>query len=358
MSRLPLSPAGRWALGVSLCYSALALVGLFVPAVADLLWGGPAGLALAALAPFPVDPDLQATAIAYRNRRLIADDVLPRVGVAKQSYEYNKWSREEGFTIPDTRVGRTSAPTQIEFSALRVSSTTRDYALDDPIPNADIENAPTGVDPRARATEGLTDLILLDREVRVASAVFNAAAYAAANKKTLSGTSQWSDAGSDPIAEIGAALDAPLVRPNVLVVGQAVWTKLRQHQKIIQATNMIGGATAGMASRQAVAELFELEEILVGEAFLNTAKKGQAATFARVWGKHALLMYRDRLADPARSASRVTYGFTAQFGDRIAGAIEDRDIGMRGGVRVRVGESVDEHIVAADVAYLFVDAVA
>ena len=36
-------------------------------------------------APFPIDPELTAIAIAYRNGRMIADEVLPRVPVGKQS---------------------------------------------------------------------------------------------------------------------------------------------------------------------------------------------------------------------------------------------------------------------------------
>src|SRR5690625_5247257 len=102
-----------------------------------------------ALAPFPVNPEILAAAIAYRNRRMIADDVLPRVGVGQQSYKYWTWDLAEGFTVPNTHVGRTSRPNQVEFSATEQSSTTKDYALDDAIPYADLQNAP-GASTRAR----------------------------------------------------------------------------------------------------------------------------------------------------------------------------------------------------------------
>ncbi len=108
-------------------------------------------------------------------------------------------------------------------------------------------------------------------------------------------------------------------------------------------------------SRQALAQLFELEEVLVGEGWLNTAKKGQAATFARVWGKHCSLIYRDRLADANRG---VTFGFTAEFGTRVAGSIPDPNIGLRGGQNVRVGESVKELVTANDLGYFVQNAVA
>lgn len=313
---------------------------------------------MAATAPFVIDPDLQAVAIAYRNQNLIADEVLPRVPVGSDKYKYWSWDKEQGFTIPDTHVGRKGRVNQVEFSATEKKGAVEDYGLEDPIPQKDIDNAPAGIDPRGRATEGLTDLILLDREVRTANLVFNAATYPAGHKETLAGNAQFSDfANSDPIGVISDALDKPLVRPNVMTLGQAVWTKLRRHPAIVKAMHGSAG-DSGMATRQFVADLFELEELLVGPAFLNTAKKGQNANFARVWGKHIALTFRDRLANPTQSGNRLTFGFTAQHGDRVAGSMPDKNIGLRGGQVVRVGESVDEHIVAADAAYFIENAIA
>jgi hypothetical protein len=101
----------------------------------------------------------------------------------------------------------------------------------------------------------------------------------------------------------------------------------------------------GIASRKFVAELFELDEIFFGEPWVNVSKKGQDPVLARVWGKHAAFLYRDSRADLSYG---VTYGFTAQWGDRVAGTIADPDLGMRGGYRVRVGESVKELVAAND----------
>ena len=100
----------------------------------------------------------------------------------------------------------------------------------------------------------------------------------------------------------------------------------------------------------------QLDEILVGEGWVNTARRGQAPTLARVWGKHCALLYRDGMADTR--GGRTTFGFTAQWGERIAGSIPDKDIGLRGGERVRVGESVAELITAGDLGYFLQDAVA
>lgn len=306
-------------------------------------------------APFPIQPELTAIAIGYRNKRLIADEVLPRVPVGKQEFKYLKHTLAEGFTIPDTKVGRTSQPNKIEFTATEVTDATVDYGLEDPVPQADIDNAPPNYDPLARASEGLTNLILLDREKRVADLVFAAGNYGASNKVTLAGADQFSDfVGSDPIATIMDALDAMIMRANIMVLGRAVFTKLCQHPKICKAIHGNSG-DVGIVTAQQIASLFDLESVMVGEGWANTAKKGQTASLSRLWGKHLSLIYRDRLAD-ARSGT--TFGFTAQFGSRIAGARPDPNIGIRGGQMVRVGESVVEVLTANDLGYLISNAVA
>jgi hypothetical protein len=313
-------------------------------------------------APFPIIPEYTAIAMAYQNNAVIADAVLPRTPVGKKEFVYYLATQADAYTIPDTKVARRSSPNQVEFSATSVASFTQDYGLDDTIPQDDIDNAPPNFDPVARGVATLTNLILLDREVRVANLVFNTASYAAGLTSTLSGTSQWSDyTNSDPISVIMNALDTPLIRPNVAVFGRQTFSKLRMHPKVVQAVlgvaNTGAGQAAGAVSRQAIADLFELDEVLVGAAFFNSAKKGQTATYGRVWGKHAAFIYRDTNALVGQKT--VTFGFTPQFGTRIAGSWPVKEnAGIKGGNKYRVGESVNELITCPDVGYFFQNAVA
>ena len=305
-------------------------------------------------APFPIDPVLVAITVAYRNTAYIADDVLPRVQVGKQEFKWWLYPIEESFRIPETLVGRRSRPNEIDLTAEEQSSMTSDHGLDDPIPQADIDNAPPNHSPIDQATVQLTDYIMLDREKRVADLVFDASQYPAGNKVQLAGVDRWSDyANSDPIDDISVGLDACLIRPNVMTLGQEVWTKLARHPAIVKAVHGNPGDT-GIARRQQVAELFELDEILVGQSRRNTAKKGQSAVLARLWGKHCSLFFRDRNAD---TRGGITFGYTAEWGGRVAGQERDSNIGLRGGVRVRTGESVKELIVAGLAGYFIQDAV-
>lgn len=313
--------------------------------------------------PFPINPQYTSVAIAYKNKDLIADLVLPPVPVATREFLYIKHTRENAFTIPQTLVGRRGTPRQISFTASEETASTEDYGLDDPIPYDDVEAAkasgiPGLTDPVGMSVEYLTNLLLLDKEVRVAATVFNSTSYAAGNSVVLSGTSQFSDyANSNPLPALLGYLDVPLMRPNIMTIGQDAWRVLRQHPRIVESVSKSGAGLGaqGTVMREALAELLEIDEVLVGQGWINASKRGLTPTYSRVWGKHISFQYRDKMATPMRG---TTFGFNATWGTRISGQIPDPDIGLRGGLKNRVGWSCKEVICASDLGYFVQNAVA
>ncbi|NVM78899.1 hypothetical protein FHW83_004730 [Duganella sp. SG902] len=308
---------------------------------------------------FPINPELTAIAIAWRNSAdsLIADRVLPRVPTAMR-FKYTKYDIAQAFTLPGTKVGRKSEPNMVDFGGTDVTDECVDYGLDDMIPHQELvaweqmEKPASGgpIDPRQISTMFLTNLVLLDREVRAANLIFNPANYNAALQQTLSGTSQWSDyANSNPINAILYALDQPIVRPNKMTIGRAGFTALRQHPKVVQSVYK-SAQNAGTVSIDQLKEVLELDEICVGGAFVNTARKGQAPQMQRTWGKHCSFTYTDI---QAAQTGQPTFGFTAQFGGRVAGNIAAPTVGLRGSERIRAGESVKEVICAPEAGYFF-----
>lgn len=310
--------------------------------------------------PIPVsDPDLVAISIAYQNTKLIADKVFPRKPVGKEEFKYYKYPKGQFLTIPRTKVGRKGEVNKVDFEADKATGSVEHFGLSSDVPAYDEANAAEGLSPVNIATEGLRDLVLLDREVRAAELAFDANQYASENKVQLSGTDQWSDyANSDPIGDIEAGLNVPMHRPNKLLIGQAAWSVLRQHPAIIAAVNKNSG-DKGLASKEGVAELFELDEVVVGQGWVNIAKPGQNVQRVRVWGKHCLLFNDSPTAMPTLGMG-MTFGFTAQMGDPTAttNQINPGKMGLDGGTEVINGEKVIELITANDLAYFIEDCVA
>lgn len=317
--------------------------------------------------PFVTHPVMTAIAIGYRNeaQTLIADDVLPRIPVMAEEYKWTEYPLAEMFTVPNTLVGRRGRVERVEFSGTERSGRTRDYGLEDGIPISDINAAADmrarnlgNFDPENRAAEGLTNLILLDREVRAAATLQNPLNYAPARRLALSGSDRLSDPSSPIIEIFKAAFQATLIyRPNIMSMGRDVWTGISSHPELVNAIR--GNVTSkGIITPAEFVALFAgegLKKLVVGESFVNTARRGQPETLNRVWGKSIQLTYIDPNVRPEQGG--VTWGFTAQYGTRIAGSWEDRNVGLEGGKIVRVGEKIEEQIVAKDVGFIIQNAV-
>jgi len=308
--------------------------------------------------PFTQRTDLTGIAIAYKNEAYIADEIYPYIPVNERSFEWDEFEQSTYFDMVDDTVGPTSQPNQIRWTSSRKPGRVLDRALDSPVPYSDLQTESGKLlNPDQIAATLVMELVALNREKRAADLTFNLNNYPSTQRATLSGTSQWSDiVNSNPISAIEDALDIPLMRPNCIVFGSEAWKGLRRHPKIVEA--VVGtGAQYGLATVTQVASLFEVDRILIGRARGNAAVFGQDASIQRLWGKHCSLLYHNPLS---RSAIDVppTWGMTARLGDRIAGQIDDPDMGMRGGHRVRAGESVQEFIAANFCGYFFQNAVA
>ncbi len=319
---------------------------------------------MATARPFVVSASLTAIAIAYRNQayQLIADRLMPRRPVGSERFKWTEYDIAQGFTVPDARVGRKGRVQEVEFSGTERDASTEDYAFDAPIPNSDVNEARrqrelglSNYDPEQVAAEFLTDYLILAREVRVAAVVQNPSNYAPANQINIAVAGDRFDSDtSDPFAVLDQALDNMLgPRANVIGMGQPVWTWVKKHPRLIKAVK--GGLTdEGAITRQQLADLLEVREVVVGESRINAARPGQAVNLQRTWGKTLFGLF----VNPAATAEMgMTWGLTAEVGTRLAGMIEDPNIGMEGGRRTRVGEKVRELVLSKQCGFLIQNAV-
>jgi len=293
---------------------------------------------------FPVDPHLTAIAVAYKNpdKVLIADSVLPRdASLSETLFSYSKAKDiHQAVTLPQTAVGPRGKVNRLELQMEDATASTEDEAIDIPLSAYDLKRKGA----REGATGLATSIIQLRHELKVASLVFAAAQYPTAQKEELEGEERLDheDYAGNPLALIDDAITAMLLRGNIAVFGRKAWSVFRKLPGVVKAVQGNSG-DSGLATQAQVASLFGLQEVLVGEGWLNTAKPGEAAVMAEVWGPHIAIIHRDRTAS---TQGGVTFGLTAQYGQIVSGSIPDKNVGLRGGEIVRVGESVKPLIVA------------
>jgi hypothetical protein len=310
--------------------------------------------------PFPINPYLSAISLTYytvNSVRFIADKVLPRVRVGEEKYEYSDYEGNNIFRPSQDLVSDTGEANEILTGAKLKVAQTQDHALRMPLSNKRIEAYQRqGKNLQGVATGTLTHAIMLNREERASQLVFSQASYLAGQRVQLSGSQQWSHVDSNPLSDFLTGMQACLNYPNTLVIGAQAWASLITNTKFIQAVRGVNN-TQGLLTFEEVGRVLSIYgpvNILVGSAWVDFSLSGQTPVRVPMWGKHCALLHIE--PNPELEGALPTFGITAQYGEFIAGTILEPSMGLRGGQRVVVGESVDERIVCSQMGYFIQDA--
>lgn len=182
------------------------------------------------------------------------------------------------------------------------------------------------------------------------------------------GFDKWSNkATSDPIGDIETGRRAVRLvggkSPNRLLLGWDAWVALKHHPAII-ARIIAGGSSSSPAvvTKQAVAAVLEIDEIVVAESVRATNAVGLAATYDFIFGKHALLAFtgQNGEGDFMASAGRIfawrgtNEGAVDDMGRTIA--VVQFDLPERRVTRYEPGMAVAFKITGAPLGYFFQDA--
>lgn len=320
--------------------------------------------------PEPTDlqfqPGLSNVAIQYSNPEYIADLVVPPTPVTKKKDKFKKYDKDERFTIPSTLVGPKSIPNEVEWSVSEDSFECVDYGLEEFVSTEDIDNADAPIQPMSDTTEFVTNLVLLDKEKQVADAVFNANNYGANNQTDIAGG--WATLSDDVLTDLEVGIDACFMPPNVLALGIETWRKVARNEKILaavkgtlapQSIKSPGGVAMPAVNQAELAAYLGLDAVLVGRARINTAKKGQTASYSRVWdgtnsGKGGAALLRV-MPNPTRKEVVSFANFNWKQRQTFT---RETARGAFGGKMVRVVESRVLKVVSTDVGYLFKDCLA
>lgn len=234
-------------------------------------------------------PELLAEhAVAYRQSRFIADEACPVSGTDSKLVKYYKYTRADANRITDDEMSPDGMPNQRKFSKTSVEVEVAPHGLFDRLPITDLTGSNDGGDLEMDTVEDLTDDILLNREKRVADLLMTPANYGSANKVTLS-TPWTNQTSSTPIQTIQTGQRACALPPNIMVMDRVTWDAFRIHPDIL---DRLGGPTrkAGMAQRDQVAEMFELEKVLIGEVRYNSANPGATEAYSYIWPQGRVLL--------------------------------------------------------------------
>lgn len=230
--------------------------------------------------------------VAYRNLDYIADRVFPILDGADPRAKITKylrgaWFRDEaGIRAPGTQAKRGGYPVG------SVSIATEEYAFAKEVTDEDRRFAKAAgapaLNPETDAIEFATDKIDLKKERRVAALV-TGTTWVDGNAGGADAEGLWSPAGSTntflPDMITGKkAVKAAIGRvPNMLLIDYSTYLSLCECEAVL---DKIKYTQRGVLSKELLAAMLDLDEVLVGSAIYSSAEEtaaGDDFTAVDIW---------------------------------------------------------------------------
>lgn len=300
-----------------------------------------------------VDKPLSNLATAYTNHELIGLRLAPEIMVDKTSDKFFRRDKKNGLAIVgQPKVGNLEVPAQIDQGVNLVTFACEDYSLQAKVSQRDQNNADAPLNLIQDAALDVASRLRLAQEARIAAILEASGSYASANVTTLSGADRWDTSTGDPLGVIDDMLSAIYPAPGTRLVawmGTEVWNTIKRHPQILGLLS--GGATQSMPAvvmKAKLAELIEVDEVVVGNAWKIATNPGASETATRVWGKNF------GIARVASGATTRTLHFMSSFafGSMNTFTWFDQEPGLLGAYHVKCSHSTDEKVVADDAGCL------
>lgn len=306
-----------------------------------------------------VDSVLTNISVAYiqDQNNYIASRVFPVIPVDKQSdlyftYDKNAWFRDEA--------QRRAPATESAGSGYGVSTATYTadvFAFHKDVDDQTRANSDSPLNPDADATRFVTSRLLLKKEKQWAADFFVTGVWGTSTTPSA----LWDNySTSDPIDDIETGKQTILTNtgfmPNTLVLGYPVFRQLKNHPDIVDRIKYTSSENITTAM---LARLFEVENVYVAMGTNATNNEGETAAYSLIQGKHALLCYSN--PNPGLLAPSAGYTFTwrgvgGAFGSEVG--VSRIPMPLVKADRIEAEMAWDNKLVATDLGYIFIDAVA
>lgn len=268
-----------------------------------------------------IDVWLTDMAIAWSQDQsnFIADKVFPVVPVNKQSDKYLIYNK--GYFYRDEMSIRPlgGRPRQAGYEVSNGSYFCDEWALEDKIDDRVRDNADQPADPDLASMRLLTGQALIHRDIQWANTYFVTGKWgtdwigntdAAADGEVDDDVNhflQFDQSGSDPIGffdqireNVGGTTG---YEPNVLVLGTTTYRVLKNHPDVV---DRIKYTQRGVVTPQILAQLFDVDQVLIPKGVVNAAPEGLADNIGYILAPTGAMM---AYAAPAPTIQAPSAGY-------------------------------------------------
>lgn len=219
-----------------------------------------------------VDPVLSTGARGYKNAMFVYAMVFPEVPCSARGGNRIEFDRTD-FRRVHSRRSPGADTQEVMFGHEGKKFALNQYRLlgKQPLETAQDALTVAGIDMNMRTVNGTQDLIALEKEIDAATVARNTASYDASHTMTPAANQRWDAAGSSPTDQVMEAIEvvrqATAMRPNTVLMGGKVYSKVRKHEEALQSLrykDADGGKK--IASKDDLAALWDVEQVVVGDA--------------------------------------------------------------------------------------------
>ena len=289
----------------------------------------------------------------------VASQVFPVMDVASQSGNFGIIPVEQLLQERDTKRAPGSGYARGDFTFQPSTYACEEHGAEEPVDDREAKMYAEYFDAEVVSTARAYGSVLRNAELRVANAVFNATTWTGA-ALTTGITNEWDDlTNAVPITDVEAAVlkvyDGSGLWPNALVVNRKVFRNLRNCSQVIDRINSAGAGNPSKASdvtKEMLAQVFDLDHVIVAGSSRNSATEGQAATPAQIWSDEYAMVCKVATSADMREPCIGRCFHWSEDGSSIGGTVETyRDETVRGNV-VRVRHDVDEVVLYPQAGHL------
>jgi hypothetical protein len=257
------------------------------------------------------NPVLSSIAQGIQQNDLVGNYLFPVVDVPLRGGQILTFGREAFMQYSNLNRAPGASTSRVQFGYSGSTYALVDYSIEGKVP-VEIEQeamkSSFSLDHAAVALNGASRILQLRLEIAQATLATTLANHASSNRTTLSGTAQWSDFGttSNPLSDIETGKEAIRAgtgrRPNVGVMGPAVWAKLKYHPIVRDYTKYTGREVATL---DILSALTGIPNWYIGDA---VSSNDAGTTLSDVWGKDVVLAYSE--LGSVASYGAPTFGYT------------------------------------------------
>jgi len=286
----------------------------------------------------------------------IGTDVLPVLEVGVQAGAFGRIPIEQLLQNRDTVRAPGSGYSRGKFTFAPDSYACVENGAEEVVDDRQAKMYRNYFDAEQVAADRARDVVLREMEKRIAALVFNTTTWTGASLTTAVAVKWDVPATAVPITNVKAAAAKIYANsgmwPDTLIINRVVANLLPEVTQIIDRVKYSGHTDPKNITAAALAQLFDVDRVLIAGSPKNTANEGAAMSLAPIWASTMAMLCKTARTNDMQEPGIGRVFHWGEDGSDIGATIETyREEGVRGEV-VRARNDVDEKIIYVEAGHL------